>query len=399
MFNISLDRNYIQVGEVITDLKTNMHFTIEESHPAMVCEMFKNQFIHSYKNNLIESVELIKKMRELIHPLVQHNQDTLLEYQVRFGFHILSEQVSYSSVRFIEESWDFIKFKLLDEFPLTISEGLWDWTKSMAGKAWEGIKQAGSFILNKGLPWFFEKLEGFLLSPVGIGVDVALTAIGIGKIATAVIWGALGMWKIYQLSTGKIPNDFWSYMDIAICLIGLVFTGGAAKALKLAVQGAGRSTAKILRSPAIKPIMNLIKKGASAILSVLSKSIEWLGKILGPRASSIINSAKNKINSIIEGLKKFFSAEGKGLGKTVKDGVKSDIVNPTKAALRGKGPVSLGQAARKGTTYGLAFHGLEKGVEKGVSSYYGINDTQMDNLKTMNSVLKQKYGDNDPFDQ
>lgn len=395
---ISQDRNYIQIGDVIADLRSNMSFNIDEAHPAFVCEMFKGQFVHSYKNNLVERFELMKKMKSLIQPLLQENADTLLEYEVRFGFNVLSEEVSFTSIRMIEEAWDFVKFKMLDELPLTITEGLWDWTKSMANKAWEGIKKGASFIINKGLPWFFEKLENFLLSPVGIGLDVALTAIGVGKIASAVIWGALGMWKIFQLFTGKIKNDIWSYIDIGICLIGLVFTGGAAKALKSVVKGAGRSVGKILSSPAIKPLVNLIKKGASAILGVLVKSIEWLGKILGPKASSLISTVKSKMTSVIEKLKSVFTT-GDGLGKTIAKGVKGDIINPAKAALKGKGPVSLSKAAAKGTTYGLAFYGLEKGIEKGVQSYYGIDDTQMQNLKTMDSAIKQKYGDKDPFDQ
>jgi hypothetical protein len=58
-----------------------------------------------------------------------------------------------------------------------------------------------------------------------------------------------------------------------------------------------------------------------------------------------------------------------GLRKTVQKGVQKDIINPAKAAWAGKGPVSMGSAARKGTTWGLAFYGGEKALHRGMDKY------------------------------
>lgn len=441
MYNISIDRNYILAEDRITDLKTGIAFTLDNAHPAIVCEMFKSQFSHSYKFNLMERVELVKNMNVLIHKLLEHDRNTLMEYHVRFGFQVLTEEVTYGSIKYIEECWDFAKKRMLDLFPLNLSEGSFgDWASDMWDKGtkavssayksvsdtvskgydyvsdkvkkgydyvsdkvkdgidWvsDKVSQAVSYLLNKGLPWFFEKLENFLLSPVGIGIDVALTAIGVGKIASAIIWGSLGVWKIYQLFSGKIENDIWAYVDIGICLMGLLLTGGAAKSLKLAVQGTGRSVSKLMKLPGIKQLMSVIKSGATAILNGLGKVFDWIGKIFGGRAQSMINTVKTKLNSVLEGLKRAFSSEGKGLGQTVKSGVKQDIINPAKAAL--KSPATIRKAAGKGVTWGTAFYGLEKGIERGAEAYYGVDQTQMQNLQTMNSAIKDKYGDQDPFD-
>jgi hypothetical protein len=385
-FNISSDKRYLQLENQIVDLETGIKFNVDVAHPAIVCEMFKHQFSHSYKMKLMETNDLFSKMKELIYPFINHNRDLVSEYEVRYGMNLIHEsadEFNYGTFRTIEESWDFVKSKVLEVFPMTpgdLFEDSWVgdlWDKGVnavkKGAQWVGdkLKQAGQWILNKGLPWFFEKLESFLLSPVGIGIDVALTAIGIGKIATTLLWGSLGVWKIYQLFSGKIPNDIWSYIDIAICLVGLVFTGGAAKGIKAGVKGLGRDVRKIAGSPILKPIVQLLSKGLNFIMSAIIKPIEWLAKTLGgPKIQEMINVAKNKLKDVFAKLEQATNpAKQVGLRKTLQKGVKSDIVNPAAAAMKGKGPVSVGKAARKGLTWGLATHGAMKGIEQGAKAY------------------------------
>jgi len=219
VFDVSKDKRYLQLENMVVDLETGLKFTLDSAHPAFICEMFKSQFAYSYKHKLIENNELFRKMKQLIYPLISHDKGIVSEYEVRYGMNLIyesSETFSYSTYKTIEESWDFVKTKMLDMLPITpndLVEGwlgdTWDAIKTGAGKVWDSIKDAASWVLNKGLPWFFEKLEGFLLNPVTIGIEIALTAIGVGKIAGAILWGALGIWKIYQLATqGKLKMIF-----------------------------------------------------------------------------------------------------------------------------------------------------------------------------------------------
>jgi len=356
VFDVSKDRRYLQLENMVVDLETGIKFTLDSAHPAFICEMFKNQFTYSYKHKLIENNELFRKMKQLIYPLISHDKGIVSEYEVRYGMNLISESsetFSYSTYRTIEESWDFVKTKMLDMLPITpndLVEGwlgdtwdsiksgasaAWDKTKEVAGKVWDSIKDAASWILNKGLPWFFEQLEGFLLNPVTIGVEVALTAIGVGKIAGAILWGVLGI---------------------------------AAKALKAGIKATGRSIVKLANLPGIKQLIQLLAKGVSFIGNMIMKPIQWLTKTFGgPKINQMVNMAKNKLDDVVKKLTDAFNTAKKGPGiiKTAKQGIKTDITNPLKTALTGgKTAAELERAAFKGTLVGtgvgLGMMGIHK---------------------------------------
>ena len=389
--NISQDKRYLQCENLIVDLETGLRFNSNNPHPVFVCEMFKRQFVNSYKNKLMESKELFSKMKELIYPLIVHDRNLVSEYEVRYGMNMIfesKEEFSYSTMRMIEESWDFIKFKMIDQFPLIMEDWLddvWGKTKEVAGNVIDKVKKAGTWILNKGLPWFFSKLESFLLSPVGIGVDVALTSIGIGKIATTVIWGALGAWKIYQLMSGQISNDIWSWLDIGICFIGLIFTGGVAKGLKATIKAAGRDITKLSKG-ALRPIIQLLGKGINFIIKALAAPFEWLAKTFGSgKMTEVINLAKNGVSKVFTNLSKALETTGGSeLKKVVGKGLKQDLVNPIKSAI--KNPSVISPALRKGAVTGLAFHGGMKALEKGVGAYGEYKQGQ--NKKDVEKIAK-----------
>ena len=386
---ISRDGRYLQMFDRLVDLETGLSTDVNTPNPIFVCEMFKNQFSLSYKHSLIESNELFSKMRKLIYPLLDNQPKSIMEYELKYGYSLLLETShSLTRIQVIEEAWDFVKQKLYEQYPLLV-EGLWDdiksgagklWdkTKEVAGTAWDKVKEAGTWVLNKGLPWFMEKLEKFMLSPVGIGLDFALTAIGVGKLATGVIWGILLVWKIYQLVTGKLDRkSVWSYIDIAVCLVGVIFSG-AAKGLKVAFKAAGGNVAKV-GAKALQPILNVISKGASGIMGAMVKPLEWLAKFFGPKATNMISTFKSNLDDIFKSMSNIFKnvpQQTQSLGGMIKKGIKTDITRPLNRALAGKGPKSISRAAATGLAVGGGFYGLTKGLEAGAEKYQAYNQNK-----------------------
>lgn len=400
-FIVSRDLKYLQLGNRIVDINTGVHTDIESPNPIFVCEMFKTQFLFSHKNNLMESTDLFKKMKELIYPMMDGNSNYIMEYEVRYGQHLIFESEDrLRTEQIISESWEFVKNKIYESNPIII-EGLWDdikstassawnstkefagkvWdgTKELAGKAWEGIKDAGRWILNKGLPWFFDKLEAFLMHPVGIAVDVALTAIGVGKVVTAVLWGALLIWKVYKLLSGKSDaKSVWTYIDLLVCVVGVAFSG-AAKALSSGFKVAGGAIAKLPKA-LLKTVSNVFGKGAKGIFNLMMKPIEWLGSVFGSGASKMIQSFKSGFNGIFDDMAKMFAgpatkaASGPSLASRAKSALKADVVTPWKAATTGQ---KL-SAAGKGLTYGLAFKGAEVGIHNAMDAYVSSRNKEQE---------------------
>lgn len=362
-FNVSIDRKYIQVDNIILNTETGVKTNTLNPDLSIICEIFKDQFLFSYKNKLMERTKLFSSMKKLVYPLIKHDINLLQEYEVKYGMNLIYENINVINnytYELIEESFDFIK------------KGI-----SNVG---DKLKQVGSFILNKGLPVFFKKLEEILLNPIAIGVDVALTALGIGKVAGAILWGSLGIWKMYELSTGKMEDSIWSYLDIAVCFIGLIFTGASAKGLKSIIKAAGRDVGVLLKSPAIKPIMSLLGKGLNFISNALIKPIEWLvTKIGGPKIKEMVNLAKTKLKNVFDKLISFFNpAKGqKGIKGTISQGIKKDIIKPGQEALKNKS--ALKSAAVKGTKWGAGTYGALKGIEYG-ANYLNKNKNNQEKI-------------------
>lgn len=416
---VTKNGRYVIGFDRIIDHETGFYTEMDNPNPLFVTEMFKNSFLFKNKNELNESIKILSDMRKLIYGFISFNRDLVMEYELKIGSKLLLEHKNSLLVeQNIIDSWDYVKTKILEINPFALQEGIsvieegvwswikdkasaatdwvvdkgkkiasatgldkaWDAVKSGASWAWDKIKEGAAWVINKGLPWIMEKVENALISPVGIGVDVALSALGIGKLATGVVWGILFVWKIYQIASGKKPmNDPWTWVDLAATGAGILFSG-AAKGIKTAFKAAGGNIAK-MGGKVLQPILNFLSKGLSWLTNAVMKPIEWIVGMFGSKASAMISSFRSSITKFFDKMKNVFSpaagttAAGgakQGFTQTVKKGIKKDIVDPTRAALAGKGPVTLGAAARKGTLHGLAWHGGMTALEKGVQSYYGV---------------------------
>jgi len=240
-----------------------------------------------------------------------------------------------------------------------------------------------------------EKIEHFMMSPVGIGLDVALTALGIGKLATGIVWGILFVWKVYQLLSGKTDSkSVWTYIDLAVCLAGVLFSG-AAKGLKAAFKAAGGSVMKV-GGKILQPIITVLSKGLGGIMNILIKPLEWIAKAFGPKAAGMISSFKSGVGKVLENMKNVFAPAAQKAGvqgaETLtslgKKFIQKDFTKPINAALKGKGPVSTATAVRKGLTWGGGTAVAMKGMEKGAQYFAGKNKGEDGSVASQEDLTK-----------
>lgn len=376
---ISENKKWMNVSNTIINLENGVRFDINNAHPIIVCEFFKEHSLYEYKYGS-DSTETFSKIKKLIVPLISFDSELVLEYEVRYGMKLITENIKGYSIyteQLILESWDFVKNKISEKFPITIKyflnekeESWWDKTvqntKKIGSIVVDKIKQATNYVLTQGLPWFFGKLESFLLNPATIAADVALSSLGIGKVVGAVLWGVLGLWKLYQLHTGKIASDVWTYLDIGCCFLGLAFTGAAAKPLKVLLNASRRAKpAILLKSPLIRELAKVVKIGAQGIKSLLLQPIKWLTEKLGAKGvSSWIKSAQDKIDDFIKNLSNALSHSTQVATRAKQ--IKQVSAGGTNAItqLAQKTTPEIVNAAAKGVIAGAGFGAVTAGIER-----------------------------------
>jgi hypothetical protein len=119
------------------------------------------------------------------------------------------------------------------------------------------------------------------------------------------------------------------------------------------------------------------------------KPLEWIAKALGPGATKLIQTFKGRIDGIFtrmsEAVTKAAGSNTPSVGSVIKQQVKRDIVVPGLKAVKGRGPVSIATAAKKGATAGLAFAGGTALLNKGVEAYRERNGSptaeKLDDIK------------------
>lgn len=344
---ISKDGRYLQMFDKIVDLRTNLVTEMESPNPIFVCEMYKNQFSFTYKHSLMESNDLFSMMRKMVYPLL-NNTNNIMEYEMRFGQSLIVESsYSISTVKLIEEAWDFVKQKLLIEFPMLV-EGLWDWVKEKGSQAVNWVKEKGAEILKKGIGGFFNTLREFLISPVGIGLDIALTAIGVGKVASMVLWGALLLWELKVLYSDGI--NFQNCLNVAFAALGVLLPA-LAKTGKAATAGI-KNVEKLAATSFGGKMLSSIRSGLTKIMGAISQGVEWLAGVFGPTVKSWATSLMGKARGFIEKVVTFLTPKSAMTGAKIS----------TKMA---------GYAAQKGIVAGTAFHGANKLIHKAAETETG----------------------------
>jgi len=396
---VSENKKWLYFEETLIDLEKGLRYNVNNMHPVVVCEFFKEHTLHNLKLGLNDKTQIFSNIKKLIYPLISFDPNIVLEYEVKYGMKLITENIQDSLLSLeilVIESWDFVKNKLLEIFPIgknflneqekNVFQKALDATKKITSSVISSVKEAASYVLKQGLPWFFDKLEKFLLNPVTIGADVALSMLGIGKVTSAILWGSLGIWKLYQLSIGKMPNTWLTYLDIGCCFLGLILTGAAVKPIKRFLN-ANRTAkwASIKKSPILAPLVKLIELGATGIKSLLLQPIKWLSNTLGLKSvSNVIQQAQNSLTSFSKNLNNLFR-EGVAAGKKA---IKTDITNPIRQLSKKSGQ-EIAKAGLRGVQWGAGMGALTAGIEKYAADQVEKQkqmSNQLLNPEIMNSV-------------
>ena len=197
------------------------------------------------------------------------------------------------------------------------------------------IKAGFTWLKDKGLPWFMEKLREALGSTAGAILQQLLDYTGIGAIGVTVLWAALTLFDVFEISSG-----IGSWAKLFFSIIGLLSAGALAKTiggfLKPFFKSSGGSITnffiKIAEKPwfikYVKPIVGWIGSKVSGAVSLLKQAGNWVVKKLGATTiGGYVTKAAEWLSNIAQSIVKFAGFESK---QTTAYLAKTDLKNQGK---------------------------------------------------------------------
>ena len=190
-----------------------------------------------------------------------------------------------------------------------ISEGLWDSISNLASKV-------GETIFKKGVLPALRWVRRGLYTNVGIVIDVIVSILAAKT--NAIVWFVVVCLDIYEIAFGDFdPQDpdrmQMPFFFLIADLIGCVFTGAAAFAMKKVAPSVAKLGLKKGAPTMVKMVETLAQKIPS-LKGQLKGVADTLGKKLGPSSTGVISKILGSIDNILtkfaEFLSKLFSKDG-----------------------------------------------------------------------------------------
>ena len=409
MENIVISNNglYILTSENLYSVVEDKTYSIDEIELPKWLDILSENTKYSIKNNLVEIKTLASYHRRVTYQLMENLSDAkkfnlMLEYEGKFGNLLLTENV------ILIEGW---------------FDSAWNWTKDKVGGAlnWvsDKVKSFGSFAVKSGKDLvtcitgggcspLFEDFREMLYSPVGIGIEVFLSATGIGGIGPIVAWGMMGLWDVGLLLRGD-PSFSWLNLILDILGVGLgaiakgfrsIF-GGAAGVSRTAGKGIGEVVADGMKNPATKGIFTRLGETLSTklepMMSPLQKASEFLTqKLKLSWAGKAYSGFKTQVAKIMDAMG--VKASEKSLGKELTNpltGRKFKSTSKVSAANQTLLRKGVGQGVKHGTIAGSVMAGAEtetgQNIMKKAAGLFGGNSEgklkqTIDKLKNIEPV-------------
>jgi len=331
---ISKDAKYIVLGNKIASLTEKKTYKVTDLHATDLINIFKNQSTKLLESDISKVNEINSVIRGFGYILSEdmeegENQKFLFELEKKLNQNLITESVE--------------DLKL-------ITEGLWGWVEDKAGRVWGAVKKGTKYVATKvwngvewvggkmldglkwlwqkGLPWFFDKLREFLYSPLGIAIEVALMATGIGEIPVFIVFAALLIWEIKEL-IDKGPS-FTTIINVIFAALGCI-PGGVFLARGIRVATKGVTSAKGLAGASrslIEKGINLISKSIGTILSALGKGFKWVASLFGKGsmkwAERVVTRAEGSLKGVVQRVSTKVPKERAAMA--ISKGIKSYII-------------------------------------------------------------------------
>ena len=190
---------------------------------------------------------------------------------------------------------------------------------STGEKVGTAISAGFKWLKDKGLPWFMEKLRDALGSTAGAILQQLLDYTGIGAIGVTILWAALTLFDVYEISSG-----IGSWAKLIFSVLGLLTAGALAKTvggfLKPFFKSTGGTITKFFTSIAekpwfityIKPIVGWIGSKLGWAAGLLKQAGDWVVKKLGATAiGGMVTKGVKWLGEIAENIIKFAGFESK----------------------------------------------------------------------------------------
>jgi hypothetical protein len=381
-FYISKNGRYMMTESVVYDFAHDRHAHIDEISFSDLIDIIGENveyMVQNLKSDLREMSSFTRKNAYNVFEYFETDKklSLMMEYEVKFGASLLNESVA-NPHKVIKETWDWVReqTKILEqtfnpfnkEFYTTSNwkkagKNVVDSVKSSAKSVGNAIlhpidtaKKGINFVKKEGLGGVMEYIREFLYSGKGLAIQIFAQMTGVGNLAVGVVWGAMLLWDLYKVFSGKE----WDWLHIVFDVLGII-SGGLVGGLKTAmsgvkiakgggVQGMKTGLTQMAKSPATKKYMSTIANKGSWILNQLKAAGNWLYKWTGLKwISGVINKFESFLSENI------LKPIGNGLGlKTVGN--------------KAIGQATAGEAARKSvagaaTTANIRNPGIQSGID------------------------------------
>lgn len=203
------------------------------------------------------------------------------------------------------------------------------------GDAVGAIGAGFTWLKDKGLPWFMEKLRDALGSTAGAILQQLLDYTGVGAIGVSVLWAVLTLFDVSQIDSGV---GTWAKLIFSI--LGLLTAGALAKTvggfLKPLFSSTGGTLTAFFQKIAkqnwfikyIKPVVGWIGSKVSRAVSLLKQAGNWVVKKLGATTiGGYVTKAAEWLTNITQSIVKFAGFESK---QTTAYLAKTDLKNQGK---------------------------------------------------------------------
>lgn len=371
--------------------KSLIKYTPENIPQAI--NMVKEVNLFEYTNKIIDRENFLSSSRKFLNRLVEITCDkneslnVITEWENNFGDKLLLINESDSDELITErvsESWDFViglteawynpfskDFVAYRPFTWAYDKGkkvakaykegglknvakkTWDYgvrkVKDVYNTVKDAVVAAWKCLTSNFVECLMEGIRSAAMSVIGVGVLTLVSFIpGVGQIPTFVIFGALLIWDVYKMLSGKYESGryAWSWMDIIIDAISLLFPW-MGKGLKALAMGGVKTISAVWRLaskvPLLGKVLGIISKSLSKIGGFIAKGVKFIGEKLGIKwlsnfgskaETSLANLAKGGSSTATKTVTK--TAAGTGSKETLKQtlvGQGANYVMPAKGVI------------------------------------------------------------------